>query len=168
MKHLYFVRHGESELNVQRVFAGQLDTPLTDRGREQARVAAEQARGLGIDAIVSSPLIRALETAQIIARSIGYSADRIIVNNVFKERFLGELQGKSWDTFDEDATDDNGAETDEALLERAGAGLALLREIEADTVLLVGHGSFSKALRQAIDPHNIYDEPANAEIVQLI
>ena len=168
MKHLYFVRHGESVLNVQRLFAGQLDTPLTERGREQAHATGEELRGLGINVIVASPLVRALETAQIIAGDIGYLADRIIVNDVFKERFLGNLQGKSWDSFDETANDDNGVETDEALLERAHAGLALLQGIEADTVLLVSHGSFSKALRRAIDPRSIYDEPANAEIVQLM
>lgn len=155
-------------LNVQRTFAGQLDTPLTDLGREQARQAGIQAQTLGIQVIVSSPLSRALETAQIIAQAIDYPAADITVNDLFKERFLGSLQGRPWDTFDEAATTDNGAETDEALLERARTGLALLQEIEADTVLLVSHGSFSKALRKAIDLRNIYDEPANAEIVQLI
>jgi uncharacterized phosphatase len=168
MKHLYFVRHGESIRNLQRIFAGQYDTPLTDRGRDQARQAGERARHLAVNLIVSSPLSRALETAQIIASSIGYPLDTILVQEVFKERSLGTLEGKSWDEYDEAATEDNGAETDAELLNRATKGLVILQERPEDSILLVGHGSFSRALRKALDPAGTYDEPENAEIVQLV
>lgn len=172
MKHLYFVRHGESVLNAQRVFAGHSDTPLTERGRAQAKQAGFQALHLkevtGIDLVVSSPLSRALETAQIIATTIGYPHNNIVVNDVFKERSLGTLEGKSWDEYDETADADNGAESDEALLERARAGLVLLQSLGAGNILLVGHGSFSRALRTAIDPSQTYDEPPNAKVVQLV
>lgn len=168
MKHLYFVRHGESELNVRRIFAGQTDTPLTGRGREQAEAASERAKHLRIDQIVASPLNRALETAQIIAAGIGYPRDKIVVNDVFKERSLGTLEGKSWDDYAERADSTNGAETEEALLTRAREGLELLKSLPADNVLLVGHGSFSRALRTAIDPDQPYEEPENAQIVQLL
>src|SRR5581483_5723923 len=74
MKKLYFIRHGESVSNVERWHAGRIDTPLTERGRQQAREAGKKAKAqkLHFDLIVSSPLSRALETARIIAKEIGY------------------------------------------------------------------------------------------------
>jgi 2,3-bisphosphoglycerate-dependent phosphoglycerate mutase len=73
MRHLILIRHGESQLNArnreQRVFCGQFDTPLTARGREQAREAAEHLRRLDFlrpQFAISSPLGRAAETLQIL------------------------------------------------------------------------------------------------------
>lgn len=168
MKHLYFIRHGESVRNLERLYAGQFDTPLTDRGREQAGTTGEKAKDLHFDIIVASPLSRALETAQIVANRTGYPADKIITNDLFKERSLGTLEGKSWDEYSEESDETNGAETEEELLARAKKGLDFLQSLPADSVLLVGHGSFSRALRKAIDPMHEYEEPENAEILQLI
>lgn len=168
MQHLYFVRHGESELNLRRIYAGQTDTPLTDRGRAQAKAAGDQAKTIKIDVIVSSSLNRAHETAQIIAKEIGYPVERILSNPQFIERSLGSLEGHSWDEVGEDESLFPDIETEEQLLIRARAGLEFLRTLEEDNILLVGHGSFSRALRTAIDPSKTYDEPPNAEIVKLI
>src|SRR5882762_6928889 len=99
MKYLYFCRHGQSQLNLERIYAGQTDTPLTDLGREQAKLAGDRADGIQPDLIVSSPLVRALETAQIIAGEIGYPLGKIATNDIFKERSLGSLEGKSWDEY---------------------------------------------------------------------
>lgn len=168
MKQLFFVRHGESELNRQRIYAGQTDTPLTDRGREQARLAGSRSKNVPIDLIVSSPLSRALETAQIIAEAIGYPTERIITNPLFVERSLGSLEGHSWDEAGEDEARFPDIETSDQLLTRSRAGLEYLRGRDEAVILLVGHGSFSRALRTAIDPSRDYDEPENAEIVRLI
>ncbi len=168
MKRLFFVRHGESELNLRRTYAGQTDTPLTDHGRAQAKAAGDQAKAIKIDVFVSSPLSRALETAQIIARETGYPEVRILTDPQFMERSLGSLEGHSWDEVAEDETLFPDIETEEQLQVRASAALEYLRSLDEDNVLLVGHGSFSRALRKAIDPSKTYDEPPNAEIVQLI
>ena len=75
---LYFVRHGESTWNVEGRFQGQLDAPLSDLGVRQAHAVAQRiAREAPPAAIVSSPLSRALRTAQIIgeACSIPVSID---------------------------------------------------------------------------------------------
>ncbi len=168
MKQLYFVRHGESELNARHVFAGQTDTPLSGLGREQAQAAGIHAKLLHFDVIVSSPLKRALETAQLIAKEIAYPLDNIRENDIFKERSLGALEGQSWDEVDENHATAAGIETWETLLVRAQSGLAYLQAIEDDIVLLVGHGSFVRALQTAIDPLGSYPEPPNARIVQLI
>lgn len=168
MKHLYFVRHGESELNARHIFAGQIDTPLSAVGREQAKAAGRQAGGLSIDIIVSSPLQRALETARLIAEPIGYPVDDIRIVEVFKERSLGSLEGLSWDDIDETHAKGVDMEDWDALLVRAKQGLDYLQTVGADTVLLAGHGSFARALQMVIDPAGTYPEPENAQIVQLI
>ena len=63
---IWFLRHGESEANADGFFAGQsIDSPLTAQGQEQARKAALQLTSR-LDWIVSSPLARALETAEIV------------------------------------------------------------------------------------------------------
>lgn len=168
MKHLYFVRHGESEFNVSRLFAGRTDTPLTPRGREQAALAGAHADSLHLDVIVSSPLSRALETAQIIAREANYPLNKIITNDLFLERAWGELEGQPYSAGGEDPTRFSGVESVESLRDRAQAGLQFLRDLDADTVLLVGHGSFSAALRAAINRDAELAELPNAQIVQLI
>ncbi len=166
MKQLYVVRHGQSVLNVTRTFAGRTDTPLTDVGREQAKRAGEKVAELNIDLIVSSPLIRALETAQIIAESSGYNKD-ILVNELFVEQSLGSLEGKSWDDVIDEATQ-TGIETDVQLAARAKAALDFLRTQPGDNILLVSHGTFIRYLQSNIKPNGIYEEAENSEIIQLV
>ena len=66
MKKLYFIRHGLSEGNVQEIWSGSTDTPLHTEGRAQAKAAGQKAKKLKIDLVVSSPMSRAKETAEII------------------------------------------------------------------------------------------------------
>jgi len=64
-------RHGETTSNRERRFQGQLDVPLNDTGREQARALAERVRDEPFAALYTSPLVRARETAQIIGAALG-------------------------------------------------------------------------------------------------
>lgn len=65
---IWWLRHGESTWNVAGREQGHTaHPPLTDRGRSQAAVAAEQLTGLGITRVLASPLARAQQTAQIVA-----------------------------------------------------------------------------------------------------
>ena len=68
MKTVIMVRHGQSETNVRKVFTGQIDAPLTDLGREQARRMAGYLDKYKVDKIYASALERAVETAQAIAQ----------------------------------------------------------------------------------------------------
>lgn len=70
-RRLYLVRHGETERSARSVYSGRAEVPLTDRGRQQARATAERLVGAGVDAVWSSPLGRATETAEVIARVTG-------------------------------------------------------------------------------------------------
>ncbi len=68
---LYVVRHGQTERSAQSVYSGQADVPLTAVGRDQARRAGARLTGARVDAIVSSPLSRARDTAAAIATATG-------------------------------------------------------------------------------------------------
>jgi ribonuclease H / adenosylcobalamin/alpha-ribazole phosphatase len=65
------VRHGQTASSARHAYSGRSDIPLTQTGREQAAAAAQRLSGAGVDAVISSPLIRARDTAQAIARATG-------------------------------------------------------------------------------------------------
>ncbi|MGB8215544.1 MAG: histidine phosphatase family protein [Anaerolineales bacterium] len=67
--HITFLRHGESVGNAEDRFQGQADFPLTEKGRAQARALANrwQTEGVTFDKCIASPLLRACQTAEIIA-----------------------------------------------------------------------------------------------------
>ena len=67
MAEIILVRHGETQWNVEEIFRGRIDVELNDTGLKQAELLAEYLSSVKIDAIYSSPLRRALKTAEIIA-----------------------------------------------------------------------------------------------------
>lgn len=90
------VRHGETDWNLARRIQGRTDIPLNDTGRVQARATAAALAAAGDwHSVRSSPLIRAVETAQILAMGLGLSApDR---DDAFWERDFGEAEGMGVD-----------------------------------------------------------------------
>jgi uncharacterized phosphatase len=170
MKRLYFVRHGLSEMNVLELFAGSTDTPLTDEGRAQAKKAGKLAKDLHIDYIVCSPLSRAHETAKVIAKEIGYPEHDIHLSSLFVERNYGSMEGKPWsaDLNFDGVTD---FETNDELLARARLALDFVESLEQETVLIVSHGAFGRAMRHHVMedfPFTNYHKIPNAEIFQMI
>lgn len=94
---ILLVRHGQSEWNLTGRWQGQTDPPLTDLGRFQARSAA---RSLGtVDAIWSSDLQRAAETAMIISGELGVGP--VVLDPDLRERDAGEWQGLTRAEIDE-------------------------------------------------------------------
>jgi len=67
MLEIILARHGETELNVKQVFRGRIDIKLNETGLRQSELLAEYLSGVNIDAVYSSPLRRALNTAEVIA-----------------------------------------------------------------------------------------------------
>lgn len=65
------VRHGQTASSARSAYSGRSDIPLTETGREQALQAARALAGAGVDAVISSPLTRARDTAQAIAAATG-------------------------------------------------------------------------------------------------
>jgi probable phosphoglycerate mutase len=71
LEKLYFIRHGETDLNLQHRCQGRQDISLNATGREQMKRTAEKMAGVRLDAIYSSPLKRAVESAEIVAKPRG-------------------------------------------------------------------------------------------------
>ena len=87
---LYVVRHGETEWNINGIVMGQKDSPLTQKGIEQAHATAQELKDIQFDAIFSSDSPRTLRTAEII------KLERELVINTSKllrERSYGHFEG---------------------------------------------------------------------------
>lgn len=84
------VRHGLTELNRDKRVGGLMDVPLIEEGRKQAQEAREAFEGTPFDVVVSSPLVRALETAKIVT---GVQQENIVVEEGCVERSFGEMEG---------------------------------------------------------------------------
>jgi broad specificity phosphatase PhoE len=171
MKHLYFMRHGMSEMNRQGLFSGRSDTPLTKTGIEQCKKAAAALKGVKIDAIVSSPMKRAYDSACIVAEEIGFPEDKITLSDLFMERELGVLEGSDYrrglplNSF-------KGVEHSNNLIARTRLGLEFLNALDADNILVVSHSAVGRALKLMTDP-NLSEFASvsgfkNAKIVKLI
>jgi broad specificity phosphatase PhoE len=157
MKHLYYCRHGECELNLQKVFAGRSDSPLTELGRHQATLAGQDIinNGIKIDRIISSSLWRAYETAVIVAREIGYLEEDITTSDLLIERNFGMLEGTPRNEFfDSHSYQDIDlaprAETIEQLHGRASEALAYIESLPEENILVVSHSAFYRAIHRAI------------------
>lgn len=90
---LILLRHGESEWNRENRFTGWVDVPLSERGREEARQAAEKLRGTPIDRAYTSVLDRAISTLDIVLRALGKTDIPIDRDQALNERHYGNLQG---------------------------------------------------------------------------
>jgi broad specificity phosphatase PhoE len=90
---LYFVRHGESEANVLRVISnrGRMHG-LTDKGRQQALALAGALHGARISAILSSPLLRAAQTAEILAQWLEVGVE---TSDALREPDCGIAEGRA-------------------------------------------------------------------------
>ncbi|MBI3521825.1 MAG: histidine phosphatase family protein [Chloroflexi bacterium] len=149
--HLYLVRHGESEANAARVFTGQTDSPLTERGREQARTVARVLAPIHFDRIASSDLSRTRDTAEVIASGRGIPVETYAG---LREIDLGRMAGRGWDearglpNYDSDGfVQWPGGESLEQVLTRALSVIdTLVHESSGKTICVVGHGGVTRIL----------------------
>jgi phosphoserine phosphatase len=162
---ILLARHGESDWNRDRRWQGHADRPLTDLGREQARALADRLAATELDAVYSSDLERARETAAIVAESHQLPVNELsdlrevdvgswsgLTRAEAEERFPNAF--RRW-TEGEEGWDDG--ETYEQLSERViGAVLAIAARHPRDRVLLVAHGGSIRAVHAAalgVDVH---------------
>lgn len=153
-----FLRHGESLGNAQSRWQGQSDYPLTDKGRAQARALAQrwQAEDAKFDLILSSPLGRAKETAEIIGSALQV---RVEFDALWLERAIGEMEGLTAEevrqkprppyTTPYDSIGGDG-EGDWALYLRAGQALHNLLKRAPGNYLIVSHGGLLNQLMNTI------------------
>lgn len=180
---LVLVRHGETRLTAQGRYAGRGDVPLTARGRTQARAAGRRVAALRIPvaAVVTSPLVRCVQTAE----ALGTGAS-IVVDHDLVECDFGAWQGKTFVEVQQEwpAEMDGwlastevappGGESFVAVAARVRRAVARLRETYlGQVVVVVSHVAPIKILlRDALGAgdaflHRMYLDPAGLSIVDL-
>ena len=90
---IWVVRHGQTDLNLKKLMQGRSDVPLNENGLSQARAAHEKIGDIHFDAVYSSPLGRAIETASIIA---GVPRDEIITDERIIETNFGKYEKRPY------------------------------------------------------------------------
>ena len=152
---LTLVRHGQTDWNLARRIQGTTDIPLNETGREDARVAAARLADGTHHAIYASPLVRARETAEIIAAELGLNAP-VLVDDM-REREFGEGEGMLVadyiETYGDWHADVPGAESLDEVGVRAIAALdGIAREARrrsaplAESVIVVTHGGVIRSI----------------------
>ncbi len=154
---LILTRHGETDWNLLRKTQGRTDTALTAAGREQARALAKRLSNLAFDCVYTSPLLRAVETARVLAaaRSVPVIGDPALTELCFGEwegltfAEIGEAfpeQLEIWSQAPHDCPIPGG-EPFAALVERCEAFLELLVERhQGFTVAAVSHSVPTKVI----------------------
>ena len=153
------LRHGQSEWNAARRWQGQADIDLTETGRAQARLAAGRLASdpaFTFDAIISSDLKRARETATIIASVTGL--ELLAADPRLRETHVGEWQGLTHDEIERDwpgYLDTHrrppGFETDDSIVSRVSASFTELSGRFGDgNVLVVSHAGIVRVMRRRL------------------
>ena len=149
---IYLIRHGRQNSKLCNV-----DVELSPEGREQAELAGKRLAGYHIDAVYSSNLLRAVETADIIneyvkkprfyddrLREAEFGAMTGLSNDVLKEQFGEFLQKRS--TMEEDLPYPGGGENSAAVYKRAKEALDDIVKEGYENVCIVTHGGLIRAL----------------------
>lgn len=159
---LYVVRHGETQFNVEKRYAGQTDVPLNERGIEQAKGLAKKLEKEPFDVIVTSSLLRARMTAEQMAEY--HKEIPFVIMNEFREVCVGVYEGLTREEVQERypelwtrnctrQLDDapTGGETTRQVDARVAKGLAILKEKYPEKrVLLVCHGFVSRVINRQL------------------
>lgn len=156
---LYIMRHGKTEWNALHKLQGRTDIPLNEEGKRMARQACEKYKELNIDVCYCSPLVRALETAQIVLKNRKIP---IIEDKRLSEMSFGEYEGIENSLAIPDCPINvifnqpekyiesvGGAETFEQLFARTGSFLKEIVEPQVEAgkdILIVGHGAMNSSI----------------------
>ena len=183
---LLLIRHGQSTANASGVWQGQMEFPLSEEGRRQALLAGKALAEERLDAIYSSPLGRAFETAEIIARETGFRGAIVSLTGLM-ERHGGALEGTTH--AEREARDPGftkkllslpeeerwtlvGAETDEEVLARFEGVISDLRAHHPSgaSLVFVSHGGVMRAFLRARFGTDVLpgsERAANASITRI-
>lgn len=169
------IRHGQTDWNSIGKIQGQTDIPLNDMGRTQAKLLAERLVGnvatYSWDYVVSSGLMRAEETAAIIADAL--EVPQLTADSRLIERYYGLVEGTTqaervarWG--EQWKLQDLCQESDEQVRTRGISFLSdLLIAYPSANILVVSHGSFLAQLYQAIFPGHVQDTISNLSFTVL-
>ena len=165
MTTILLARHGETDWNREGRWQGWADQPLNDTGREQARGLAEQLRSTPFDAVYTSDLRRASETAEIVAAPHGVP---VVADPELREIDIGSWSGLTKSQIQERFGGERvDGESREHHARRVLAAVErIARAHPAGRILIVTHGGTMRALRT-----HVTDEPhhpvANCGVLEL-
>jgi len=146
--HLGLLRHGQTDWNINFLLQGVTDIPMNVTGIEQVKLAASAIKAEDWDVILTSPLTRAKQTAEIIASQNGFS--EIIEQELLIERSFGEAEGLSheqWRAKYSNLDEIPGGESRTQLAERSNLLLETIsKELAGKRVLAISHGALIRAL----------------------
>ena len=186
LQEMLLVRHGESTANAKGIWQGQMEFPLSERGRAQASLAGGGLSSEPFEGLYSSPLSRAFETAEII-RDRARFAGQVVPVDGLSERNGGILEGHTWAEQEhrnpelakkflaipeEERWALVGAETDEEVIARFEEALSSIRALHpgGSRIVVVSHGGVMRAfLRKLFGPEVLpgAQRAANASITRL-
>ena len=174
---IVLLRHGETDWNQAGRLQGHVDIPLNPNGRLQIRHAAEilAERCPSIELVISSPLSRARESAEIVSEKLGYEKADIIVEPMLIERSFGVGEGMDAVERKDKYPDDiyPGMESLEDLLKRARSAFEKIELSYCDkkTILVVAHGAIFYAMMAAITegrlPYGAF-EPGSVHLIKYL
>lgn len=168
---IYVVRHGETEYSALNKYADISNIPLNMNGEEQAKKLRDEIEKLNIDIIISSPLIRAAKTAEIINERM---QKKLVLSDFFAERNVGVYEGKTKEEA-ESQYPEMAARNCTRQLDDAPLGGETIREFErrvlmgvkeimdqykGQNVLIVCHGFVARILNKYFNQLD-YDEMYN-------
>jgi|SRR5581483_11612906 len=166
MTTIMVARHGETDWNREGRWQGWADPPLNDTGREQARALAAQLRDVPFDAVFSSDLRRAFETAEIVAKPHGVP---VVADRDLREIDIGSWSGLTHDEIREQFPDGvrPDGETREQLARRVhDAVVRIARENLGRRILIVSHGGTFRSIHDVIseEPYHPVENCAVLEV----
>ena len=146
--HLGLLRHGQTDWNINFLLQGVTDIPMNQTGIEQVKLAAQAIRAEDWDVVLTSPLSRARQTAEIIASQHGYT--EIIEQELLIERSFGEAEGLSheqWRAKYSNLDVIPGGESRTQLAQRSRLLLETIsQELAGKRVLAISHGALIRTL----------------------
>jgi probable phosphoglycerate mutase len=151
MTEIWLVRHGQTDWNLEGRFQGQLDVPLNEVGMDQVRLLADKLAGKSFDALYASDLMRARQTAEILASRVNLPIKfdrrlREISQGEVEGLLLSEIKAKHAEFLDERATDPvnarmpGGETVGEVAVRFKEAIDEIANNHQGETVLVASHG----------------------------
>jgi uncharacterized phosphatase len=150
-------RHGQTDWNINFLLQGITDIPMNKTGIEQVRTAAKALNKDDWDLVLTSPLSRAKQTAQIIVETLGF--DDLIQEDLLIERSFGEAEGLSYEQWREKYSSLDevpGGESRSMLLSRSQLLLdTISSQYAGKKILAISHGALIRTLIAIASNHEL-------------
>jgi len=179
---LLLVRHGETVSNLEKIYAGRSSEWLTERGIIQAKEVSEKLKHFDVQALYSSPIQRAIQTAEIIGKTLGLN---VIIEDAFQEMAMGAWEGlheekvallypEEWQLWHSRPAELElqGRETLDGLLKRVLKGIYKIQEVHGlQNVVIVTHVAIIRVLllwhsKKSLNLYKTIHVP-NAEVFEI-